>query len=489
MTDHPRSLTPTRTELRWRPRALIWALAWSLSACSSLPSVAPAPSTALPTQWGQGGALRAPDAALAPSASGQPLEPWWTAFGDPQLNALVNTALARNTDLAVAALKLRRAQLQSQFAQRNQVPGVSAGLSSQNQRALDSGGSTSSGSTRSSSANLTVSYEVDLWGRLARLSEVADWEAQATEQDRQNTALSLTGTVVRQYWQIAYLNQRIRSAMQSVAYAERTRDLIGAQYRAGAVSALETSEAERSVLSQRATLTDLEQQRLEARTTLALLFDAAPGDASLGQLLPQEPAQLPTQAMPAVAPDLPVQVLARRPDLRAAEMRLRESLASAQATAASYYPPLTLTGALGGSSSALGSVLANPYALLGAGLSLPFLQFNTQKLNNAIARANYESAAVSFRQTLYTALGDVENTLSARQSLARQGEALAGALLASQRSEQLYEVRYRQGAVALSLWLDAQETRRAAEVAWAQNQLLQLRNQVSLSLALGGGAT
>ena len=192
--------------------------------------------------------------------------------------------------------------------------------------------------------------------------------------------------------------------------------------------------------------------------------------------------------MPEVAPGLPAQLLARRPDLRAAELRLRESLASADAVAASYYPALTLTGALGGSSLALGQALTNPYALLGAGVSLPFLQVNTLKLNNAIARTQYESAVVSYRQTLYSALGDVENALGTRSALARQGESLAGSLAASRRSEQLYEVRYRQGSVALSLWLDAQETRRSAETAWAQNQLSQLKNQVTLYLALGGSA-
>ena len=133
-------------------------------------------------------------------------------------------------------------------------------------------------------------------------------------------------------------------------------------------------------------------------------------------------------------------------------------------------------------------MLSNPYALLGAGVSLPFLQVNSLRLNNAIARTQYESAVVSFRQTLYSALGDVENALGTRSALAQQGGLLAGSMAASRRSEQLYEVRYRQGSVALSLWLDAQETRRSAETAWAQNQLSQLKNQVTLYLALGGSA-
>jgi len=444
--------------------ALACALALSLGACSSVRTPYQSPQVAVPTTWSNKGAVVTAPADV-PDA-------WWGAFGDPQLSALVEAALSRNNDLAVAALKVRKARLQAELAERNRWPTLGGSVSTQAQKPLEGGSS-----TRSSGASVSVSYEADLWNRLGSLSDVSRWESLATEQDRQATRLSLIGSVLQAYWQLAYLNQRISTGEQSVAYAEKTRDLVQAQY-----------QAEGTVLSQRATLADLQQQRLSARTTLALLFDVAPGDTALQPWLGAEPQRLPLQAMPEVAPGLPAQLLARRPDLRAAELRLRETLASADAVAASYYPALTLTGALGSSSLALGQVLSNPYALLGAGVSLPFLQVNTLKLNNAIARTQYESAVVSYRQTLYAALGDVENALGARSALARQGELLAGSLAASRRSEQLYEVRYRQGSVALNLWLDAQETRRSAETAWAQNQLSQLKNQVTLYLALGGSA-
>lgn len=463
---------PVRCRTGWAPTLL---LALALGACTSMRTPYQSPQVAVPATWSHAGpVVTAP--AEGPDA-------WWSAFGDPQLNTLVEAALSRNNDLAVAALKVRKARLQAELAERNRWPGLSGSVSTQGQKPLVGGAS-----TRSSGASVSVSYEVDLWNRLGSLSDVSRWESLATEQDRQATRLSLIGSVLQAYWQLAYLNQRISTGEQSVAYAEKTRDLVQAQYRAGAVSALEASEAERTVLSQRATLADLQQQRLAARTTLALLFDVAPGETALQPWLEAEPQHLPLQAMPEVAAGLPAQLLARRPDLRAAELRLRETLASADATAASYYPALSLTGALGGSSLALGQVLSNPYALLGAGVSLPFLQVNSLRLNNAIARTQYESAVVSFRQTLYSALGDVENALGTRSALAQQGELLAASLAASRRSEQLYEVRYRQGSVALSLWLDAQETRRSAETAWAQNQLSQLKNQVTLYLALGGSA-
>src|SRR5450830_1287462 len=288
-----------------RPQTVVLALvlALSLGACTSVRTPYQAPQVAVPTTWSNKGAVV--------TAPAEVPDAWWGAFGDPQLNALV-----------VAALKVRKARLQAELAERNRWPTLSGSISTQAQKPLDGGAS-----TRSSGASVSVSYEADLWNRLGSLSDVSRWESLATEQDRQATRLSLIGSVLQAYWQLAYLNQRISTGEQSVVYAEKTRDLVQAQYRAGAVSALEISQAEGTVLSQRATLADLQQQRLSARTTLALLFDVAPSDTALQPWLSAEPQRLPLQAMPEVAPGLPVQLMARRPDLRAAELRLRETLA------------------------------------------------------------------------------------------------------------------------------------------------------------------
>jgi NodT family efflux transporter outer membrane factor (OMF) lipoprotein len=475
------SMSPHSPALSPRPRRTLLALAMALgllAGCSSLRTPYEPPAASVPAQWSQ--AAHAPTAEPGAAAV---TDRWWTAFGDPRLDALVEAAFARNNDLAVAALRVRQARLQADLTEADRLPSVGGSVSAQRQRSLDGGGTTS----RSHSVGLSVGWEIDLWGRLASLSSAADWAAQATEQDRQSAALSLAGTVASLYWELGYLNQRIASGEQSVAYAERTRQLIDAQYRAGAVSSLEASEAERSVASQRAALAELQQQRVEARNALAILFDAAPGEAGLARVMPAEPQALPGGLLPEVQAGLPADLLGRRPDLRAAELRLREVLADADATRASYYPQLTLTGLLGSASQVLGSVLSNPYATLGAGLSLPFLQVNKMKISNALSQAGYEAAVVGFRQTLYTALADVENALSARRNLALQGEELDRSLAAAQRVERLYEVRYRNGAVALNVWLDAQERRRSAELALAANQLARLNSQVTLNLALGGG--
>ncbi|EMG37985.1 outer membrane protein [Desulfocurvibacter africanus PCS] len=147
-----------------------------------------------------------------------------------------------------------------------------------------------------------------------------------------------------------------------------------------------------------------------------------------------------------------------------------------------------LTGTLGSSSTSLSEVLRNPIAALATQLALPFLQWNEMRLSVKSSQAEYEEAVVNFRQTLYQALSEVENALSARRMLAEQGANLERALAAARQVERMYEVRYRAGYVSLKVWLDAQETRRASEVALAENLLNRLANHVTLYQALGGEA-
>jgi outer membrane protein TolC len=131
-------------------------------------------------------------------------------------------------------------------------------------------------------------------------------------------------------------------------------------------------------------------------------------------------------------------------------------------------------------------VLQNPYAALGAGLTLPFLQWNTMKLNVEISKTDYEEAVVNFRQTLYSALSDVENALSARTNYAEESKQLEDSLKSAQKAEEMAEVRYRYGSTALQSWLDAQESRRNAERSLAVIRLSRLKNSMTLYQAIGG---
>jgi NodT family efflux transporter outer membrane factor (OMF) lipoprotein len=406
---------------------------------------------------------------------------WWTLFKDPQLNNLVNEVLAQNTDLAVAGISLQQARIQARQAQSQQGVRVGdAGLTTRRSFDLEDGDSSSSFGINYPG----LSYELDLFGKLANQTEAARWEALASEEDLQATAQSLIGTTAQLYWQLAYLNERYSVVQQNLATAQKTYDLVRVQYRAGAVSGLDLTQAEQAIQSQQATLSQIEQQRVETRTGLAVLLHMP-----VQQLAIQEPSRLPNIQLPSIQADLPASLLSRRPDLRATELRLRKALANKDANKASYYPSISLTGNLTtgiGSSTSLSNALKNPVATLGAGLTLPFLQWNDMKRDLQVNELEYEKAIMQYRQTMYEAFADVENALSNRTELTKQVTLQQRNVELAERTERLTEVRYRNGAVALKNLLDAQETTRNARLSLVQTRQNQYNAYVTLMQALGG---
>lgn len=402
---------------------------------------------------------------------------WWTLFGDTQLNQLVDQVIAKNTDLAVAGITLRQARLKAGLAADQQGPRVNSSVSSSQNIDVNSGDRSSNGL----SLNAGVSYELDLFGKLARQTEAAKWEALATAQDLQATAQTLIGTTTKLYWQLAYLNESLSTAQQSLATSEKLYSLVNTQYQAGAVSGLDLTQAEQSVQSQKANLSQIQQSLVETRTALAVLLHIP-----VQQLNIQEPQRLPQVNLPQIQAGLPASILSRRPDLRAAELRLRETLATKDATVASYYPSISLTGSLGSSSTSLTELIKNPVLALGANLSLPFLQYNDMKKNIAISQLDYEKAIIQYRQTLYQAFADVENALSARTELNQQVQFQQRNLELAEKAERLTDVRYRNGAIALKNVLDQQQTTRTARLSLVNTKQSQYNAYVTLMQALGG---
>src|SRR5690606_26558477 len=238
-------------------------------------------------------------------------------------------------------------------------------------------------------------------------------------------------------------NERLAASAASIDYARQTLELVQVQYSSGQASSLELAEARQSLESQLASDVALRQQQVEQRNALAVLFDGAEPVAM------DEPQRLLDASLPEVAAGLPASLLARRPDLRAAELRLRSSLKNVDITRASYYPDLSLTGTLGYSSDALGNLLRNPVGALGAGITLPFLQYRQMQLNIDVSKTDYELAVTRFRQTLYEALVDVENNLAGRRHYAEQAGMRTRALEAAQEAERIYRIRYQSGAETL----------------------------------------
>ena len=216
---------------RLAPLALVAALL--AAGCTAFqPERRPEKPLALPSAWQQ------PQPGTASAAAVFPAK-WWSAFGDPRLDALVDQALRVNNDLAAAGIRVQRAQLQAGLADTNLTPGVVGQAATSRGYDLKRGGVAGS----SSSSLVTLSYELDLWGRLAAVRSAADWELKATQSDRQATALALVATTANLYWQTGYLNQRIALSEAGMEDARRIVALVRVRYEAGAVSGLDVAQA------------------------------------------------------------------------------------------------------------------------------------------------------------------------------------------------------------------------------------------------------
>ncbi|WP_425283433.1 efflux transporter outer membrane subunit [Acinetobacter boissieri] len=402
---------------------------------------------------------------------------WWTLFGDTHLNHLIEQVIQENNNLAIAGLTLQQARLKAGLAESQQGLRVNASSSTGHRFMFEDGSNQSQGV----STNVGVSYELDLFGKLSHQTQSAQWEAQASAEDLQATAQALIATTAKLYWQLAYLNDSKTNAEQSLAHSQQLNTLVNTQYKFGAVSGLETSQAAQAVQSQMSNLNRIEQNLVETRTALAVLLHIP-----VQQLKIAEPKKLPQTTLPTIAAGLPATLLARRPDLQAAEFRLRKALESTNATRASYYPSISLTSNLGSSSTSLTELIKNPILTLGANLSLPFLQYNDMKRNISVSQLEYDKAILQYKQTLYQAFADVENALSNQTQLANQVQAQTDTLTLAERSEKLVLVQYKYGSVPLKTVLDQQESTRNTRLNLVNLKQSQYNAYVTLIQALGG---
>jgi outer membrane protein TolC len=228
---------------------------------------------------------------------------WWQQFGDAELDALIKQVLERNNDLAAAAIKVRQAMLQADLADTDLAPTPSFSLSSTASQRV--GGAAVS--SQSHSASLSVSYELDLWGKLAHQRDAKAWEARATVQDMASSRLSLIGSTIKLYWKQAWLRQRLVLGQASIDYQQQALRLVLAKQQAGAAAELDVLTVRQSLASQQASLHDYQQQLAETQNALAILLDGPPkGDIALR-------ASLPATDLPDVPAGLPVALLAVGP--------------------------------------------------------------------------------------------------------------------------------------------------------------------------------
>ncbi|WP_407812751.1 efflux transporter outer membrane subunit [Serratia fonticola] len=440
-----------------------------LSGCGSLTkSDYQRPMLSVPAEW------RVQD-----TGSGylQHTDHWWDNFEDPQLSMLIGRALTSNNDLAIAGIQLQQARLAAGLTDTNLTPDVSVTGSANNSKNLRN----NTTPTESYSTTLSLSYELDLWGKLARAREQSQWQVEATEQDRQNTALTLIGNTAQYYWQIANLNQKIKQQQAGLEISQQTLALVQSRYASGAAGQLDLLQAKQSLLNRENAYRTLQQQREENRNALAILFNRSPTDRQA------ERSSLDINQDVPIAKVLPVEVIARRPDVKAAEGRLRAALAGSDVQRLSFYPSLSLAASLGSASSIFSQWFSDPVRTLGANAALPFVQWNTVQLTIEKSDLDVKQAAIVFRSQVYNALADVDNAMSQRLSYQQQKINQQQNLQLSQQRLVLARSQYQAGAVSFQSLLDAEDDLLTIETNLSDLQYNYLNATMKLWLALGGG--
>ena len=447
------------------------ATAFTLVGCATPIDGTPRPTIDLPAQWSE-----------ASPGSSVLQRDWWRGFQSSELERLIDAAQAGSPTLAIAAERVQQAEITVRSAGATLFPSVSVGGGTGAQRSDPSG--SSARTSKSTNVSLGVSYEVDLWGRLAAGVKGAEASLAASRYDFESARLSLTTGVANAYFQVLALRMRLVVARDNLAIAERVFKIVDSRYRNGAASALDVSRQRIAVMTQRATIEPLEVQERQTVTALAVLLGRTP------QNLQIETRRFDAFVIPEVGAVLPSELLVRRPDLASAEAQLAGADADVAVARAALLPSVSLSGSAGLASASLLS-LANPATSLGLTASLVQTLFDGGRLRNQVALS--ESArrqlVENYRASIYTALKEVEDALGNAVRHRGQEQAQLAIRDEAQRSLRLAELRYREGADDLTSVLDAQRTLFSSLDQLAQLRLARLTATLDLYKALGGGWT
>lgn len=395
---------------------------------------------------------------------------WWSLYGDATLDALQKQAAAGNQNIAQSVARLRAAQAAVASSSASLLPSLGASASSSRSRSgstLQADGSSNARISTSHSLGLNASWELDLWGRISGTVDAARASAQASADDLAAMRLSVQATVAQTYFSLRAAEAQARLLRETLDAYARSWELTRNRQAAGVASLADVAQAEAQYKGTQVQLLESETNRSQLEHALAALVGQAPAAFSL-------PATAELPAPPAVPAQLPSQLLERRPDIAAAERRVAAANAQIGVGRAAFFPALTLSGSAGYRGSELSNLLSAPNLFWSLGPALAVSLFDGGARNAAVesARASNEQAAAAYRQTVLTALQEVEDNLTAATALAQEQQLQAEALAASQRALDVVNNQYRAGTVGYLNVITAQ-----ASVLSSQRSLIDVKNR------------
>lgn len=400
-------------------------------------------------------------------------EQWWRAYRNPALNALMDQALANNTDLKKAAVAVNKALYQARISGAAMLPSLDGSLSGGTQANLKTGDRADSLGSRAG-----LSYELDLWRKLSAQAGADVSAYEATRYDLAAAKLSLINSVADAYFNIAYLDEAIALSEQTLERYQEIARIAKAQYREGKVSSADPRQSDQTLLGTRNNLLALKKSRDSQQEILRNLLNLKPEENEAGSAYRlSDPIN--------VDLDVPVSTLAARPDLRAAEARLQAAADRMKVQRRSWYPSISLSATLSTSSDKAKTMFNVPFLAGNVALNLPFLDWKNLRWKDKTVQAEFDEAGLDFEKALTTALNEVNTYYlayeKARDTLANTQEKYK----LDKENSRYYQVRYRHGKNGLKDWLDALNTEYASaqDVLNQRYEVLRYENMIFKAMA------
>jgi len=442
--------------------------ALALAACTVGPNYrAPAPaSLQVPAAWDQHAAQSEP----------ADLSHWWDRFNDPLLSRLIGEASVSNLDLAVARTRLVQARESLVQARAGLVPEAGASASV--------GRSFGPGNDRTTfSLGADASWEVDLFGRIRRGVEAAGADAEGAYYDREALRVAITAELATNYVQARSTQERLALARENLAIADDNLQIAQWRVQAGLASSLDSEQARAARAQSAATIPSLEQSLASAIYRVSVLTGRAPealtAELNIVKPVPRGPSDL--------AAGIPADTLRQRPDVRSSERTLAGATARIGVAQAQLYPALRLSGNIGTSAFSLGGLFnAITGGILG-GLTQTLFDGGRLRSQLRAQQAAAEGALATYRQSVLTALEDVENALAALNAARARQVQFTTALDAANNSAILARIQYRSGLTSFDQLLVVEQSLVSARNGLAASKADESLAIIQLYRALGGG--
>ncbi|WP_455483129.1 toxin/drug exporter TdeA [Haemophilus parahaemolyticus] len=410
-------------------------------------------------------------------------EQWWRGYNDPQLNELVEQAIKNNLDLAKSAIAVNRALYNANLVGANLVPTFSGSGSSSASKGVGSSNNTNSvgTSTVTNTASFNLSYTIDLWRRLADSASAAEWEHKATQEDLKAARLSLINSVVATYYQIAYYKDAIAVTNRTIKNYEQISNILNNKLKVGAIDPLAVEQAQQATLSARNSVVGLATSLKTAEQTMRNLLNLQPN-----QPLPSRYPNILNVKLQGVDTNVPISAIANRPDVAMRLNRLQSAFKTLTATEKSWFPTLTLGGAISGSARSASNVADNPIANGVFSFDLPFLDWNRVKNNVKISEADYTTARMNYEQTITSALNEIDSYYYTYSQSRSSFDLLEQTYEKNRKITTYYQNRYNQGVAEFRDWISAMNTELSSQISLLNQKYTILTNENLVYQAMAG---